>query len=98
MPKKDLKEHVTMQCPWRAVQCDHCHELHPECQVKVTKPCKTIIPFFCDYLSKTCLLIKIVKRTTNINREFLSARQRRFVQVGHATVYGLILQVCFASA
>jgi len=32
--KKDLEEHVTMSCLWRTVQCDYCHELHPQCQME----------------------------------------------------------------
>ena len=36
--RKDLEEHATKKCQWRTVDCDHCHELYPECQMEVIKP------------------------------------------------------------
>ena len=36
--RKDLEEHSTKKCQWRTVDCDHCHELYPECQMEVIRP------------------------------------------------------------
>ncbi|CAH3026912.1 unnamed protein product, partial [Porites evermanni] len=39
--RKDLEEHATKKCQWRTVDCDHCHELYPECQMELhIKNCK----------------------------------------------------------
>ncbi|KAL9954676.1 hypothetical protein ACROYT_G042239 [Oculina patagonica] len=32
--RKNLKEHAAITCQWRILECDHCSEPHPECQMK----------------------------------------------------------------
>ena len=33
--RRELEEHVTINCTWRILACDHCSEQHPECNMKV---------------------------------------------------------------
>lgn len=35
MRRRELEEHVNINCTWRILACDHCSELHPECNMKV---------------------------------------------------------------
>ena len=33
--RRHLKQHENNECPWRILQCTHCFEPHPECQMEV---------------------------------------------------------------
>jgi len=35
MRRKNLKLHMTTTCQWRIIQCEHCSEPHPKCQMEV---------------------------------------------------------------
>ncbi|XP_020612125.1 TNF receptor-associated factor 4-like [Orbicella faveolata] len=34
MQRKNLKLHMTTTCQWRIIQCEHCSEPHPKCQME----------------------------------------------------------------
>ena len=73
--RRNLKRHVTIKCPWRILECDHCSEPHPECQMQVDIAIVITINnyFYCIFRNGTLLTNEVFT-----DKLFLLTERARF--------------------